>query len=515
MPPVLSVSSFSPTPIDSSLIPKTSSLKDVFSIQNQKTPRTFWVDLIYNEKVWRVECKRILNPASLAADRIRRFIGKNPVWIPCNLLLKEDGNPQAIPIAVFIKSTPFFNPRVQTIYHLPPPIFIEGSGKDIQLPGLFYKAYHEFFQRLQKPPGSRAIVAEPIQSSDNPDYFYNFLTWSNSEFVIDLCSPLGSGATKSASLALRVEVITPYHFRVSKRALIKPKSGYEKIVTFQLPHLKELSHPNIGIPDPRELRYRWIGLNQTKIRKWYRLTYLGKDLHQAAPQIKTQSRLYNIFFQMVAGVNYLLKNEYMHDDLKPANWILYTNDEGDDVVKLEDCDSIRKITTGFTRRKPMQTIWYLPTHLRKSILDVMSQNMSLTDLGNSSFAQLWRMYNFEYEELFAASTNILGYSLAEIYLVFRQNHIIEADNKSTIESLIGKLANHPIRDPAGRRPYNILAYLQMIDSTLQKVDPGAVLEETIEALPPLDDVSQTISDLYTQVIYHQNSTINKKNLSIN
>ena len=490
MPDPMPIRSLSPPPVAPETIRREQTLTDVFCAETEKTLRTFWVEIIFNGSLFVLECKPNLNQQSAFADRMRRLVGKNPIWIPCTLSLKKDEASLALPTAVFIKRTAIFTPQSHLTYHLPPPVFIEGSGNEFESAKFFRNAY-QLFQGLHRPSHSRRITTTPIKSEADSKKTCFLLTWSTTEFVIDLDKRLGRGTTKSVSLALRVQIIHPYHFRVSKRALIRPLPGFEKAINFQFPELERLSHPNIGIPDPEEIRYRII---DGETRQWCRLTYLGTDLEKAAASISSESSLYSIFFQMIAGVNYLLKNGYMHDDLKPANWIVYRNEGRDSIVRLEDCESILELKIGLTKRRPLQPFCYLPIHLRKCFLDVISEK-SLVETTPTKRKLLQKTYQFEHEELAEASANVLGYSIAQIYLVFRQSRHIPISNACLIESLIGKLSTHPIRNSDEILPFDMSRYLYLIDVKLRK-DSSETIAKNLKQIPSLDLIAEHLCKLY-------------------
>lgn len=104
--------------------------RNIFSKDNEKTERTFWVYIYIDEdRRYTVECKPLLNRASKAADTIRNIIGKRPIWIPCTIIARTSHEgPEVTPLDVFIKGGGDFIPTPRASYNLAPIIQLDGSA---------------------------------------------------------------------------------------------------------------------------------------------------------------------------------------------------------------------------------------------------------------------------------------------------------------------------------------------------------------------------------------------------
>lgn len=482
--------SFTPVPMEIATIARHFSEDQVFSEENRKTARTFWIRIEEGGFLFSSECKRVLNNASRLADRVRQIFRNDRIWIFCQLQVEG----KILPI--YLKRTPQFHPLPERIYHLEPYITLEGSGRTA-FSSKFIQSAYRIFEKMRKPTPENPYEIEKRATSSK----YTLFSWGTNAFVIDTTDVLGNGSSKIATLAHLVEVVSIHHFRVSKKSLLQPIEGHEREVDFKLPHLKDLHHPNIGIPEEANLRYQIVPTPEGPIHKWCNLTYLGEDLDQAAKMIPNEKTLCRILLEMVAGVKYLCENHKFHEDLKPSNWILYTNDDGKTVVRLEDCEAIRSIEIGATSTRRMQTLFYLPLHLRKQLLNVLEHHESILNVRRSPVPHAARRTRYEFKESFSAMRNMLGLSMAQVWYDYRIHHSISEANRRPIEHAIQQLAIYPLRDTRGARFTNFYAYVNAGDSNLRKC--SMTLEEIfakVEKCPALEETEASLLKTYQTML---------------
>jgi hypothetical protein len=481
---------FTPTRMDRGEIIYLPNEQEAFSLK--KTERTYWIRLLFEGSVYRLECKKNLNKASSLADKIRESVGKDPIWILCSIRVRVGDEQREL--AVYIKRQQLFAPRHMQLYHLEPKCIIEGSGKDLIESKSARKTYSIFIAH-RRHTDPRCISVIPTQS--HPDFFKEFriLLWSEEEFVVDSQKRLGSGTSKVATLAVKVEIINPYHFIASKRALLTQKTPRSR-VDFDLDRLKGLSHPNLGSED-KNIRYaqHWIATDRM-VQIWYKLTYLGKDLFGFAQIISSEKALYRTMAEMIAGVKYLHDNGFLHRDLKLLNWICYTDDTGRFVIKLEDCDSAGPINTTPILEPGYQTVHYLPLNLRKVILDVAPEGTFLYGLTNERYYRLWTKSESVKKESVEAERNTLGFCLAEVYFIFRKNHLLPLENKRVLEAMIASLTRFSLRknNCLYLTFYN---YLCAIDHSLKSnSNTLEEIEAEMHKIPPLEETLEILLSLY-------------------
>ena len=211
----------------------------------KKTERTYWIRILFQDRVYTIECKKNLNKASSLADKIRSTFGKDPIWIACRIRLTSGELP------VYIKRQQGFLPRHMHPYDLEPKFIIEGSGKDTIEPSIMEKMYAVFAAHIRETDPRRATV---VSKRSHP-FLENcrLLLWSERSFVVDTQKELGSGTSKKACYAIKVDVVNYHHFIASKRVLLMPKK-IDSRVDFELANLGSLSHPNLGVEE-KNIRY--------------------------------------------------------------------------------------------------------------------------------------------------------------------------------------------------------------------------------------------------------------------
>jgi hypothetical protein len=494
----LSVRFFTPARLDRAAAPALLSEEEALSVK--KTIRTYWLRIVFGGQIHEVECKKELNTASHLADRIRKIFGRDPIWILCKIRVANALGPQEMD--VYIKREEEFVPVLSNIYELEPKLVVEGSGKNRFSPRYLRRLW-SIFVEYRRPPEEDPRCIEPvsIEADRVSAHPFSFIPWSDREFVINTWKKLGEGSSKVASYALRIEVINPYHLIVSKRALLRPQVGAYNRVNFELAHLKGLFHPNLGIEKEKNLRYQIINIcPYRKVRVWYKLTYLGRDLFQVASKISSEKTLYHAMVEMVSGVKYLHDNNHIHGDLKLSNWIRYTDDRGRSIIKLEDCDCVHKIDMIIRSIVPTQTVRYLSLNLRKVVLNRMSLISTLKELTNESYCELWEQIEYGAKETLEAERNSLGLCLAELYFTFRNRYCTTTlENRDNLEAIIESLTRFPLRKE-GLRYSSFSYYLEDLDLYLHS--PSKTLEDIereVKRCSSLDVVLSALLSLYSKV----------------
>lgn len=489
----LSVGKFTPLPLPIDSIPQIPAREEVFAAEKKKTDRTYWVNVV-DQSTHRVECKAILNRASYIADAIRSAFRRDPIWIYVRVILRESHVGEQVEQEVYLKKTREFTPVINRVYRLEPPVTLEGSGRKDITPTFIRYLYHSF-QGIR--PGENPQCITRYFISDNR----YLLFWTHESFLFERGSQedlLGYGAASRTSAVLLVQIMGAYHFRVSRRALQSPINGKEKKVTYHLPQLEGLSHPHLGIPKAEDIRYYIKSIKGVEVvRNWCRLTYRGKDLYKAAATISSERDLCLLSAQILSGAAYLHEKGYIHGDLKLQNCILYTDDEGSKIVKVEDLESAHKIRSTPLTSWTRQTITHLSIDVRKSILEHLPIGKSINCLSNDEYTGIWDSHRVTYKETFQSECNTMGFVLAELYLIFRKSHSwTDQDSKVKFENIIQNLTGLSLRLTNRRLPQTFSQdYMARVDQVIRST-PKKNIKKVYKSISSLSEARNQMLDLY-------------------
>ncbi len=384
-------------------------------------------------------CKFYLKLQDKICDFFKMFVRKKN-WIPCYLRTRHSIEPLTLNLHyVFIKKTPRFSPIRNEHYtpsrydQIPPSvpfISIRKITVDFLDKKIEFSIYGPCSEKISETQFRAVLLSQSFYSKSmqiSKRFNTLVISWTDKIFLV-FRKNIIQGGFKNVYFVYKVTKISEFSFKIKGATLKEPRTLIKDELDFtfhpDLSPIQQLTNCRVGLYKRKNVRETDIILPAENSKStiyskyWVYLSKEGIDVLLAMPNIKTVYQLMQIFLDVLTGLDQIHKVGCLHRDIKGENFILYSR-----YTRIEDIDDAGPIDTNVVSKMPCQTTRGMHLILRKKLIQNWNFKCEAT-LDNARYVRLWEEANagnitkIFYKESFAAERNVMGFALAEIYLIF-------------------------------------------------------------------------------------------------